>query len=536
MALLSEDKIHDTLRQAYDPDRVISLYRKAVYAFGEPWTDGLMGAYRDGTLVECPDVTTRFIEVGRSRRAMNTAFISLSSTMGDQPAPEFEGIDRHTAEVRKQFMLARSNNAEDSEWGAEDSLAYVDGDGLGFGGVQVCLKTNPQTGYQRVAIEHIPAFHVFYDRHARTFGRARMVAFIKYLSPEAFAERWGEEKMVEYRRDLYNETVGSRDGGEALQVCRVIEYYDLGLWGQDPTRAVIAGNLDGEVLEREKNTFGCLPFAHYSMWHPVGARYPIGRIEMQMSTAEALNDLERALRSATSRQSFTMVDADAADPNDIEAYLNGEQDFIRFDSKSGTKMPLIHAPGADVSPTTLNYYSLLERQFSTDSGQTELDRGNQLTEKRTLGEAELLQQSSQSQTSFSLKQATAYHRRKFEIVARIAGTFDADPLEIDVFGVPYTLNDPGNPLSSVENWFKLPARIVVSEEAMRARDVKADNMARLQELQAFVSLAPMLANPQYIAEEAAKATDLDPKEAIQMPQMVPPGAPQQGQPGQKQAA
>lgn len=513
MALTSPEEIRDALLQAYDPARVEGLYRKAVYAFGGSRKNATVCGV--GRIVECPDIVVDYLEIGQSRRILNTALISLSGTMYAQPSPEFQGIDKHTAEIRRQFLLKRGDGDDDggSEWADEDEMAYLDGDGLGFGGVQICLKTNPATGLQRVSVEHVPAFHVIHDRHARGFGRSRLVAFVKYIAPYEFAKRFGEQKRAECETFLFDESLGS-GFGEALRVCRVVEYYDVGLGGTEPTRAILMNDLDGEILEHEANSFERLPFAHFSYWHPTGSRHPLGRIDSQMGTHEALNEVERTIRRQTKKQGVGLFDTDVIDADDLEAWNDGEADYVRFDGTRG-KTPYYPVQGQEVTNTTLQWQQSLERQFTTDSGQTDLDRGNQLDQTKTLGEAQLLVGRSQSQGSRSALQALRYHRRKYQAVLDIARKFDRDPLEIDFNGHGYTLNDPESPNASLDNWLREPARILISEDAMRFQDQLTQQAQKSQQLMALGDLVQAGVVPlPWWAEQRLEAMGYDPKEAM----------------------
>jgi hypothetical protein len=523
-----KEKIQLVLSQAYDAERVSSLYRQQCYAFGDAWDKQIAIIPTDGRIIDCPDITLRYLEIGQSRRMTNAALISMSRVMYSQPAPEFPQVDKFTAEVRKQFLLARADGEPDADWATEDAMAYLDGDGLGFGCVQIVLTTNPKTDRQRVGIRHVPVHQVIGDRHQRNPSRWRFVAFVHYLSREEAQEKYGWKNAAEYVQPLFSASTGMY-GKEPLEVMRVIEYFDLGFSKNGrPTRAVLARDIEGPVLEYEDNDFETLPFAHFNFYNPSGMRFPVGRILLQMPTAEAINEVERYMRDSLAKPPIDLVDTNQLNQDDLARYVRGEKGPpIRFQNNPASGKAFERIPGMDAQNTVLQWSNMLERQYNTDSGQSELDRGNQLAETRTLGEAELMANRSSVQGVWSKLQAVKFHQRKFMKALEIAARFDRDPIELDIFGYNIKVNDPEEPASTITNFLADRSKCVISEDALEFQDL---NIQRSQKTQELVSMSDLvqahLVDPTWWAEERLKALGYDPKEA--MPQQGPGGPP--GQP------
>jgi len=518
MAITSVEDIKKVLQVGYDPDHVRTMYRQMCYAFGDAWDKVSAPDTQRGRILECPDITVKFLEVGQSRRILNTSFHSLSSTMNQQPAPEIKGVGNERSEAIKQFLMARSEgeDCEGGDWGTEDAMAFLDGDNLGYGGVEIVLATNPETDLQRVGIRHVPATHVLYDRHERNPGRARWMAFIHHLAPDVAVAKYG--KMAErFIQPMFDRVNGLTD---PLESVRIVEVWTAGLGKADPTRTVLAIDLDGEVLEHGENPFECIPFAHYLHFIAPGMRRPVGKIALQMSTQEALNEVERHMRKMMRKASIDFADTNQVDPDDLQTYLDSGGVLPVKYNPSPNGPPMFRLPAAEAAQTTLAWSQMLERQFNTDSGTTDLERGNQLEQNKTLGEAQLVDARSSVNDSWSELQATLYHRRKYAKIMQIASKFDRDPIELVTADGPIVLNDPGNPASHIDSLYPGPLKFLVSTESLRKVDSQQEMAQKMGVLSSLGDLVQAgLADPEWWAKERIKAAGYDPE--IAMPKQAP---------------
>lgn len=532
------EEITKRLLQGFDPDYFASLYRQMCYTFGDDWGKSQRVATLNGRLFpDWPEIIVRYMEVGRSRRILNSQFIGLSRSMGNEPAPEFPQLDKFTAEVRKQWYMTRyAGRNYEGEWAAEHENAFMDGDGLGLGFLAWGLMSNPKTQYQHVTCEYSPAVLTIFDRHARTPGRADWIAFCKYLPYHKAELLLGKKVAQEYVRNLYD-TSASSGAAYPLEVVRIFDYYDLGMGKGSPTRAIIPGDLGNAPVDISDNVFECIPLSYMEYFTAPGMRRATGRIVMQMATQEGLNEIERFLRSCLKNPGFSIADVRQLDRRDIARLNAGETNVIvRLTNPIPGVEPFIRVQGAEVANTILQLWTMLERQFNADSGTNDLDRGNQLEQTKTLGEAELLASRSDTQSAWSGVQATRLHRRSVEMATKIGMKFDRDPVLLDVFGDNILFNDPAKPNTWMENWLSEPSKVLIGADQLKVKDNQMDMALKRRLVEGLSPLVQMgLISPQKFAEEmlrasgftdagewapsASPATEVDPANAG-LPQMV----------------
>lgn len=552
--LTPKDEITQRLKDSHDPFRRLSYYNQMRYAFGESWRkDGFMGLHAGGwdAFADYPDIFVRFQEVGRSRKILNSQFISLSKVMYSDPDPQFVGCDQYTAAVRRAFFRARwkGDNWDDGEWADQVQAAYMEGDGLGLGFIQICLRTNKDTGKEQVHIRHSQLINTIVDRHARTPAEYRHITFVHYSSPSDAAAMFGPVAYENVRQ------IWDWDQSRPVDMVRWFEYYDIGFNGGAPTRAVILNEFANPPHLVEENIFGCLPFAYYLHFYAPGMRHPTGRIAVQMPTQEALNEIERAMRKCLRNPPFTIIDPEQLDRDDLRAVISGDYNkFVRWKFKAGEGKvtPATRIPGADVSNTTLSLLKLYDTQFNADSGITDFDRGQNPTSDRTLGENVMVQQNGATQNSWSELQMSKFLRRLVQRVMYVASLYDRDPVRIEIEGKPYIVNLPGNPDSTIDKWMEAPADVTIDAGALRYQDVEYKRQVRMQQLMPLLPLVQAgMIDAKWFTEEIAKALGVtDPKRVLgqaligvqPMPQMSNspmqgnPMAPmQQAQPAQQQA-
>jgi hypothetical protein len=514
--LTPPEVINERLTQAFDPIYRNSLYNQMRYAFGENWRkdQAAASATLDGHIFpDYPDILVRYQEIGRSRRILNSQFIGLSRVMYADPEPEFPQVDKYTAEVRKQFFLARyrGDGIQDGEWGEDMAAAYMDGDGLGVGFVQITLRTNPKSGEQQVAIRHSPAIFTLWDRFERSPGRARWICFVRYLPVDDAAMIFGEDVACENVRTVYD---GHTTYG--VKVVRYFEYYDVGVRSGKPTRAIILNELSNPPHSVEENVFECLPFAYYTHLYVPMMRRPVGRIAMQMNTQESINEIERALRKALRSPQFSIADVTQLDEEDLKRVNAGDSArIVRWKAKPGhTQEPYVRIPGSEVSQTVLKLFEMMDEQFTADSGVTDFDRGVQPRSSRTLGEDQLVDQRGQTQSSWSELQAMRFHVRTVKKVLQIAARFDRDPVTLDIFGRNYSVNVLERPGSTLSHWLAEPSEVVINTDSLRYQDVQQVRAQRLQQLLAVGPYVGKALSIEWYSEELAKALgEQDPKQA-----------------------
>jgi len=524
MSLTDLEKIRERCRESYNSKRMSQYYRLQKFAFGEGLDDENIPSSETTYIIDFPDVVPDYLSIGRSRRILNHTFITMSKILYANPIPQFQGIDPTLANIRREFYRKRSTeNKYGEDWSNEIACAFLDGDALGTGFVQLGLVQGIKE--QRVSLKHVPITQVVWDRHYKTPAKSRFIAFIHYLQEDIAVEMFGYDVYNRNKRTQYSE-----DNLEyPINNLRVVEYYDTGWGGKGtPTYAIFANDFGGEKLRHEENPFGnMLPFAFYQNWIPPGCQQPIGRIIQQVSTQEALNELEENMRETILRGTpFSLLDKSSVDPIDFETLNSGETlPVVGYTPGQGT--PFVRVPGAEVPQSLLAYQAYLERLLSTESGLSDLDRSNTLNTVRSAQEVGLLAQSSQIQGAWSRKQLAIFYKQIIERTLEIAKKFDRDPLIVEIEGKDFVMNDPENPQSWIEWYLQDEAVVFVDETSLDQKDGETEKLKKLAVLQQLQpDLAAGLVDAAAYITEKLNILGLDPTKFIKQQAPPPPELPQ----------
>jgi len=512
MSTTPAEVIEKRLAQANDRSYYDSVFRQMKQAFGSMAEQTALGPTVGGCFPDYPDIRPTFKEIGASQRILNTQFITLSRILRAMPEPEFPQVDKGTGEVRKQFFLerARGNGYADGGWLDQLTQVFLDGDGLGTGVCQIGVKPNPKTAYNKVDIKHIPLLQVLWDEHARSLSRARWVCLLHYV-PVDIAEAMYGKKALKDALHQFRE----HQTEEPIECYRIFEYWDTGLAKGTPTRAVILQDIDQKPLVIEDNPYGCLPIAHYEHLLTPGMKRPIGRISLLTPGQANLNDMERRVRSETKRPGFDLLSADLVEEEDVDKINAGEPGVIARLTRPLQQgdVPYERVPGGEVSATTLQALEMAERDFIRQSGVNEFEQGLLSDKERTLGENQLLDQRSKTQSNWSVLQATQMYVRLVEKVMDVAKVADNDPVLLDINGVNVLFNDPEDPRMAISAFLEEPSSVVISEESILKGDVQQEMIQKIAILEKISALGPVV-DPMWFAEEFIKTCGYDPKTAM----------------------
>lgn len=534
--LTPADEIQYRLQAAWDPDYYMSLYSQACYAFGEPY-DKVSRNMSMGDIPDWTDITVRYQEIGRSRRILNAAYLSLSKNLYSAPVPDFTQVDTLTAEVRKQIWL---NRHREGEWQDEMSCAYFDFDQLGLGFCQAGLKINDRTGLPQTTLRHSPIFHTLWDRNERNPGRAGYVGFVHYVTPERAKRILGAEIAKQYTRQLKDTNMTY-----PVNIVRFIEYFDLGFDGGTPTRALIPEGITNKPCKIEINQYGRLPMSYGLHILPPLMRRPIGRIPMQMATQEALNEIERHFRKILRRPTFDIADVSQLDENDLMRVRSGDTSApVKWTGSSEDKRePFIRVPSAEVAASLLQWKSALEMQYNADAGTNDAQMGNADPDAETLGENMLIDQRSEERGNLMENATIKFAHRTISLVMDVAKLGDRDPLMIDLFGQNVMLNNPMDiEMSNMGVWLEEPSDFTIDPKSLRKSDTDRDMVRELRRLEQIAPLVGTTVDPFWFTKKKLEAIGIkDPSEAMMGGQMsessatVDNGLPGQGVPTPGQA-
>ncbi len=499
MALLNAKDLKDVLQGSYDPDYYGALDAQMRYAFGEKWeVRAGTGLGASTSFPYFTDISLKALEVGQSRRIITSQFIGLSRVMHNAPDPHFPTLTPFEAEANAGWFKAVWQRGS---WGMEEEAAFMDGDGLGRGFLQIGLEDG-DNGHQRITARYSPTILTLTDRHERHPDRWRFIVFVRYIRAEDALEQWGG-KVEKYLREFHdNFKVNS------IRAMRIFDYYDIGLGGKEPTHAIIPGEFHEKPLLVERNDFETLPFSYYTHLYVPGMMHPIGRIILQMSTQEAINEIEAHMRETIQKgKPLDIAPVDEIEEEDLNAFKSGKP--IRFLRRTTTgaeqPRPWERVNPLEISQTTMAYLGILEREFTSASGITDLDRGQFSGGRKTATEVVRLDQRSQVQGAWSVRQAVLFRERTVRKAIEIGAKFDREPIEIELFGARVKVNDPTDPSTFVDEFLRPGAPVKIADDSLTYEDLRAKRREMMIDLQALAPFVGTIINPRWWGEKVMEA-------------------------------
>lgn len=516
--LTSSTDIRDFMMEMYEPEWHSSIYRQISYTYGEPQRE--QGISQDsGRFPHFPDVSPKSLMIAQSRMILNAQFSGLAKVMYNDPEAEYPTLDPITGETRKNFLLARWRAGG---WSNEEHAAYIEGRGCGIGFLQHGLVKGP-TGKQMVTVRHSPTVLTLCDRGERNPYRWRGIVFVQYIPADIAKSRWGAKAVEPHLETHYDGT-----NSQPVRALRVFEYYDTGFAGGTPTRAIIPGNFDAAPLERKANEFGMLPMSCYVHFLAPGMRKPIGEIVLSMAIQQGINEVEDYQRSVmVSGRGFDVGRPGDYEAQDLKAIRDGKGiRFVRRTTAQDTAGPWERVPPMEMSQTSSVRLESLHRQFTAATGQTDADRGQFTESKRTATENQIVDQRSQTQGSWSVRQTIAFRESTFLVAASNAALFDREPTTIEFFGGQAVVNDPMQPDSIASEFCSEICHPKISEEAVTFMDVRTKQQVRMNQLNGISQYVGTMISPRWFGEELMKAmNEKDFRKALMIPDTLAPQQP-----------
>lgn len=485
-----------------------------------------------------PDVTANFLKVGTSRRMLQTAILAQSRMMSKEPEPEFPQVDRATAEVRKQFFLARYNGdlSADGSWGDEWSKSFLYGDSLGFGCLQFGATHDRDTGEQKVSCQDIPPTQVIYDRFCAHPTRAKWVCYIHYMDPSDARKMFGHKACEPHIMKMHD-----HETDRGFDCVRVFEWVSTGIGKGEPTRTVRIGQRTSKPEAHDPNPFGAMiPSAFMVNVVVPGMTRPIGRYTLAEADQTFLNEVETImLDKLRGGGAVDLIDPDVLDPEDLDRFLRGDKlAFIRI-TKAIANNPFVRIPEKEISsilPTLLNY---AEGQIAADSGFNDLERGSPLDQSRSATEVATIDNRSSMNQAWIQQQTALFLRRGVERCLAVAKVVDRAPVSIDVFGRNVIINQPGRPETWIDGFMEERSAVIISRTSLTSDD---DRIRREQEIGMIMryfelGLVGQTIDPKYATEKLLKLSgEEDVQKAMDMQAMQPPVDPLAQMAAQAEAA
>lgn len=489
MAKTSNETIKNLLLESYDPEYAKEIYALQRYAItGDRRSYGGDWLTSSKDLMDFEDIRPSFDFISTSNRILSNQSLMMMKVCYQAPSPDFPDLDPVEEEVRRGWLQRRWRGyGTAGEWGPETFKTFMDANGLGIGWTKVGLVDGA------TSISHYPLIQCIWDRHALHPGRSRFWAVVHYMPVEDAVARFGA-RVKSSAKEYGNEA------DQKLKIVRVIEYHDIGIGGSDPTTAFFLNDFGGKLLDKELNELNCLPATYCEHIHLWKMRRHVGRIFMELGSQEMRHALMDYITKILQRGApFDVAKADAVDQDDLDALMDGVLlPMVKVIGPDGVAANAIDRKQAqEVPATVLQYLSILDREQSTESGNSDADRANLSQNSRTLGEIQQLQAGADIQTAFSKRQYAHYLQRLTSLAVKFGKKYDTAPISIPMQGQLIDFNVPEDPNSLVSQWLERDSVVSVNEDDLQyvSRDQR-----RAADLNTWM---PLLGNPAFNQMEIA---------------------------------
>lgn len=496
--LQTADDIRERVKTGIDVEYLRAKQKCGIYMLTGEWKEERnLSSLGDALWPWFEDYVPDQLEIGRSKRILNKSKMVLSRVPGADIEPESIDVDVYLNDLRKKAWKhrAKGDMKGDGGWDVEMTAQFLDFRELGAGCIYHGTKTDAD-GNQYATNIHVRSTDVVYDRSARNPLHSRWVC-VRFPIPyeEALASGW-DKKKVESAREYVNDRLMAYP----LPIVYVHYYFDVGIGGKAPTRAVWIGHTDGPFVEREENVAGHTHVSWGVGMVPPGARWPLGGVYLQAATQAMLNSLEHYFKAIMNRIPLIGVLEGSVVHNSLEKALRGEtrgivkfKELAKDQSISNLVAPI---PGGEATQTVFQMWDIYNRQDTEDGGLSEIDRGNALESQRTLGEINSIQANSQANRGFDERQTVLMQERTVQRTFDVMKHFDRSPFTVMVKGqrdhYPMVLNDPKDPRTWMDQVFAIYSEVVVDPGAVTGNDMRMKTAKRLADL---ANIAPMVGKP-----------------------------------------
>lgn len=494
--LPTREEIKERVLSGYDRAYYDGLYSQMAYAFGEKWNANspyVSGAGYSDDIPVYPAITAHLLEVGQSKRILETSYTILARVLSRAPSPDSPHVDEWTEEVRRQYWLANANGQRGlpTKWLKQLQYAFVEGDSLGVGCVKHGLRSHPHSGLQLAELQHVPVHQAIWDPFEFDPRNSKWVAVVSYLPLDVAKSRFGSAA------DRHVSSWKPNPNAVDTKFVRIIEYWDVGYAGKEPAYVLFLGDMDeGKVEPNERGFLGVSFCVNYVA---PGMKRPIGRVSMQMCTQELINDIERYLRiSMQQGPPVDVYDPSHFDPDSIARWKAGDQGAaleIADSIVDDVRTAFTRLPGKEVPQGVLALLNVAEKQYTADSNLSELDRGSITRSRRTLGEIAILQNAVDLNASLVGQMAVEFLQDAVRHTFMVGAHGDRQPIEMEVFGQSVVFNQPDVPRSRIANFLTGNLDVIIDLEATTAQDEDEKSAQRVQQLQALAPLVGVNVDP-----------------------------------------
>lgn len=448
---------------------------------------GTSGGQAAGTFPIWPRIDVQPRRTTEQRPILETTLKVRSRVLSTDPIPEFSGIDEVHAEIRQKFWSARAEGDHDSEadWYSEIRQAFVDGDALGVGVLQIGVVTDTKSGEQKVTVRHLPVRQVIWDATEENPRRSRWVAFCDYMDVDEAVQAYGEDHVRPHITRLPTGT-----NGKDPEIIPVWHYYDVGSKKSDPTYACVIGDLANNPFKVQKNPFGVmLPVSWMVGELTPGYQRPVGRVAQMLGSQLALNQqLTRLSLISQTNPGFIVIKGTNLDPKQMDLVRQGVPNVVIETEGDINGVPAVRVSGGEASSTDLSLLQEHKNELARQGGLSDLDRGTPFSESKTATEVGYIQSGVEQSQSSTVLNTLSFLKETMEKVFIVASLYDRSPVMLNILGYPVQING-SDPRSSIDRFLEDPGQLVLTSEALTGQDARVKQAERQHSLEKLLPLA-----------------------------------------------
>jgi hypothetical protein len=469
----------------------------------------------------------------RSNPILNNLRITLAQTRSVDIVPEWLGIpaDGILSLARKAWWQQRAQGI-DGYGGWKDDLdrAYMDFAALGLG----CLRVGvcEYEDGDRVSPCYISPLNVLTDPYAKSMEESKTVSFITIMGLDEASERFPK---YDFDRPNAKQSYMSNEGVTTEGV-QIIECYSILDKDDAPSYVAFLNDERGEVVHKEDNPFGFLPFGAFLNFQPPGSNMPIGLVEMQVYDAKEIQNEEEEIRRKAKRDAQLAVNPSLIHPDDWAAIEKGEdpryirlQDDVALIQAGG--VPIMEVPRVAVNQDRFQWLNMRMASIDEKSGVGANGSGAPNEEGTTATEVNSINARLGAQSSFLSREFSRGYQSFAVKLGKAAAMFDTAPFIMTFENTPIEFNGKNKALTSKEIWSG-PLNAVISEEDLLMTDVNQKKEKAIMKAQmwieALVSPAAQMA-PKAVIMLGEALGITNPESYMPAPMQAPmPGMPMPG--------